>query len=111
MELKISTRDINKTLSTGMDVLRSSARKSRMERINNEHIKEIMGVKEKQDITDIIENKRLQWYSYVKRMPEEGILKLIMEWIPQERTMGTGSFSGIKRPGRGADPFQCRGRE
>jgi len=37
-----------------MDVLRRSARKSRMERIKNEHVKEIMGVKGKPDITDII---------------------------------------------------------
>jgi hypothetical protein len=42
-----------------MDVLRSAARKSRIERIKNEHIKEIMGVKEKPDILDIIERKRL----------------------------------------------------
>jgi hypothetical protein len=34
---------------------------------------------------DIIEKKRLQWYGHVKRMPEERILKLIMEWIPEER--------------------------
>jgi hypothetical protein len=34
-----------------MDVLRRSARKSRLERIKNEHIKEIMGVKEKPGIT------------------------------------------------------------
>jgi hypothetical protein len=37
-----------------------SARKSRLERIKNEHIKEIMGVEEKPDIIDIIEKKRLQ---------------------------------------------------
>jgi hypothetical protein len=42
-----------------------------------------MGVKRKPDITDIIEKKRLQWYGHVKRMPEEGIPKLIMEWIPE----------------------------
>ena len=35
-----------------MDVLRRSARKSKMERIKNEGIKEIMGVKGKPDITD-----------------------------------------------------------
>ena len=40
-----------------MDVLRRSATKSRMEGIKNEHIKEIMGVKEKPDIIDIIEKK------------------------------------------------------
>jgi hypothetical protein len=41
-------------------VLRRSARKTRMERIRNEHIKEIMGVKEKPDIIDIKQKKRLQ---------------------------------------------------
>jgi hypothetical protein len=41
--LQISTREINKILSTEMYVLRRSARKPRMERINNKHIKKIMG--------------------------------------------------------------------
>ena len=35
---QIPTREINKILSTEMDVLRRSARKSRMERIKNENI-------------------------------------------------------------------------
>jgi hypothetical protein len=48
----------------------------------NEHITEIIGVKGK---LDIIEKKRLKWYSHVKRMQEERIQKLIMEWIPEER--------------------------
>jgi hypothetical protein len=47
---QIPTREINKILSTEVDVLRSSARKSRIERIKNEHIKEMTGVKEKPDI-------------------------------------------------------------
>jgi len=72
-------------LSAEIDVLRNSARKSRIERIKNEHIKEIIGVKGKPDITDIIKKKRLQWCGHVKRMPEERISKLIMDWIPQER--------------------------
>ena len=38
-----------------------------------------MGVKGKPDIIDIIEQKRLQWYVHVKRMPEERIPKLIMD--------------------------------
>jgi hypothetical protein len=42
-------------------------------------------VKRKPDIIDIIQEKRLQWYGHVIRMPEERILKLIMEWIPEER--------------------------
>ena len=49
-----------------MDVLMRSARKSRMERIKNEHIKEIMGVKGKPDIIDIIEKERLQCMATLK---------------------------------------------
>jgi hypothetical protein len=56
-----------------------------LEKINNENIKEIMGVKWKPDIIDIIEKKILQWYGHVKRMPEERIPKLILEWVPAER--------------------------
>jgi len=52
-----SPSEINKILNTEMDVLRKSARKSRMERIKSEHIKEIMGVKGK---PDAIEKERLQ---------------------------------------------------
>jgi hypothetical protein len=44
-----------------------------------------MGVKEKPDIIDIIEKIRLQWYGHVKRMQEERLPKLIMEWILGER--------------------------
>jgi len=58
---------------------------TRMERIKNEHIKEIMGVKGKPDIIDIIERKKLQWYDHVKRMPEERIPQLIVDWIPRKR--------------------------
>ena len=42
-----------------MDVSRRSARKSRREIIKNEHIKEIMGMKGKQDIMDITEKKKI----------------------------------------------------
>ena len=52
---QIPTTEINRILSTEMDVLRRLARKSRIERIKNEHIKEIMGLKEKPNIIDIIE--------------------------------------------------------
>jgi len=76
---QIPNREINRILSTEMDVIRRSARKSTMERIKNGHVNEIMGVKGKPDIIDIIEKKRLQWYGDVKMMPEERIPKLIME--------------------------------
>jgi hypothetical protein len=44
-----------------------------------------MGMKEKPDIINIIEKKRLQWYGHVKRMQEERLPKLIIEWIPGKR--------------------------
>jgi hypothetical protein len=84
-EWQIPTIEINIILATEMDVLRRSARKLRLERIKKEHIKEIVGVKEKLDIIDIIEKKRLQWYGHVKRMQEERLPKLIMELIPGVR--------------------------
>jgi hypothetical protein len=56
-----------------------------MERKKNEDIKKIMGVKWKPDIIDTIEKKILQWYGHVKRMSEERITTLNMEWIPEER--------------------------
>jgi hypothetical protein len=61
------TREINKILSTEMDMLRKSARKSRMERIKNEHIKEIMEVKGNRH--QIEEKTTMVWP--IKRMPEE----------------------------------------
>ena len=44
-----------------------------------------MGAKRKPGIRDIVEQKRLQWYGHVEKMPEERIPKLIIGWIPRER--------------------------
>ena len=44
---QIPTGEINKILFAEMDVLRRSARKSRVKRIQSENIEEIMGVKGK----------------------------------------------------------------
>ena len=82
---QIAAREIKKILSTEMDVMRRSARKSRMGRIKNEQIREIMGVRGKPDIIDNIEKKRLQWYGQVKRDDGGQTTKLIMEWILLER--------------------------
>ena len=76
---QVPTEEINRILSTEMNVLRKSARKSRMERIINEYVKEIKVVKGKLDIIDIIGKKRLQCYGHVEKMSEERIPKLIME--------------------------------
>ena len=57
---QIPIRQTNKMLSTEMDVLRRSAKISRMEGIKNEEIKEVTGVRGKPDIIDSIEKKTLQ---------------------------------------------------
>ena len=44
-----------------------------------------MGVKGKSKTIDNTQQKRLQWYGHVKRMPEDRMPKLIMDWIPQKR--------------------------
>jgi len=56
-----------------------------MDRRKNKHIKEIIGVKGKPDIIDIVQKKRLRCNGHVKRIPEERIQKLIMDLIPLER--------------------------
>jgi hypothetical protein len=111
---QIHIREMNKILSTEMDVLRRSPRKSRMERIKNEHIKDIMGVR---GTADSIEKKRLQWYGHVKRMAEDRIPKLVMDWIPLERrTRGRPRktwMEGVKAAmtTRNLEPVQWRNRE
>ena len=76
-----------------------------------------MGLKGKQDIMDIIEKKILQWYGHVKRMPEERIPKLIMEWTPTERRKrgrpGKTWIEGVQAAmaTRNLEPDQWRNRE
>jgi hypothetical protein len=82
-----------------------------MERIKNEHIKKIMGVKWKPNIKDIIEKKRLQWYGHVKRMPEERIPQLIMEWIPQKRRKSVRPRKTSSHDNRNLEPDQWKNRE
>ena len=92
-------------------------KRRRMERMRNEHIKEIMGVKGKPDTIDIIQQKRVQWYGHVRRMPEERIPKLIVDWTPWERRK-RGSPRKTRIEGvqadmtkRNLEPDQSRNRE
>jgi len=88
-----------------------------MERRKNEHIKEIMGVKGKPDVIDIIKRKRVQWYGHVKKMPEERIPKLIMEWVQRDRRKRRRSrktwMEGVQATMtiRNLEPDQWRNRE
>jgi hypothetical protein len=64
-----------------MDFWRRSARKSRKEKVRNGTIREIMEVGK--NILVVIEEKRLQWFGHVKRMPGNRLPLKILEWEPE----------------------------
>lgn len=70
-------------MATEMDFWRRSAGRSRIERIRNERIREIMGVKS--NIVNDIRTKQLIWFGHVQRMPDNRIPKKIFKWTPQGR--------------------------
>lgn len=73
-----------KTLeATEMDYWRRSAGKSRLERIRNERIREVMGIKH--TIVEDIKIKQLKWYGHVQRMSTERLPKQILQWTPTGR--------------------------
>jgi hypothetical protein len=71
-------------------------------------------VKGKPDIMDIIQNKRLQCYDHVKRMPEDRKTKLIIEQNPQEgRKRGHARNTWMKgvqaaKTARNLEPYEWR---
>lgn len=54
-----------------------------MERIPNEIIKEIIGLKK--TIPEEAQKRQLIWYGHVRRMGKERLTKAAAEWIPPER--------------------------
>ena len=75
-----------------------------------------MGAKGKPGIVDIIERKILQLYGHIKKIPEERITKLIMEWIPRERRKRgcpRKTWMGVQAATttRNLEPDQWRNRE
>jgi hypothetical protein len=64
-----------------MDVWRSSAGKSRKEKVRNGTIREIMEVGK--NILEVTEEKRLRWFGHVKRMPGNRLTLKILEWEPE----------------------------
>ncbi|CAG9828338.1 unnamed protein product [Diabrotica balteata] len=70
-------------LATEMDFWRRAAGKLKKDRIPNEIIREMMGVKH--TIVDDIKTQQLIWYGHVQRMPDDRIPKQIFTWTPQGR--------------------------
>lgn len=66
-----------------MDFLRRSARISRMDKIRNDRIRDIMMI-EKPFIEDI-QQKQLGWFGHIKRMQETRLPYQILHWQPYEK--------------------------
>ncbi|XP_044760773.1 uncharacterized protein LOC123318222 [Coccinella septempunctata] len=78
------TKSLEKRLlALEMDFWRRSARVSRMDRMRNERVRELMKV-EKTIIEDT-QQKQLIWYGHVERMSDQRIPKLALKWVPRER--------------------------
>ena len=80
-QMKQSTEKMLTT--TEMDFWRRAAGKSRIERVRNERIREIMEVRH--TIVDDIKTKQLIWYGHVQRMADNRLPKQILLWTPHGR--------------------------
>nr|CAH7740812.1 unnamed protein product [Callosobruchus chinensis] len=80
---ELNKKDRQKLLSLEMDFWRRGARISKLDRIRNDRIREIMNVK--QTIIDAIEQKQLIWYGHLQRMDEDRWPKIVWHWTPPER--------------------------
>jgi hypothetical protein len=87
----LNTQQANKLLANEMDFWRRSARKSSKEKVRNGTIRTIMEVRK--NILEVIEEKRLQWFRHVNRMPGNRLPLKILEWQPE----------GTRRRGRPKD--------
>lgn len=79
----ITKRYQDKILATEMDFLRRSCRKSRLEHIRNEAIRESMEMGK--TVIEEIEEKRLKWYGHMRRMAPNRWPQIAWSWIPWER--------------------------
>lgn len=70
-------------LATEMNFWRRSARRSRLERIRNDRIREVMNVNH--TIIDDIRAKQLIWYGHMRRMTDERIPIKVFQWTLKGR--------------------------
>ena len=72
-----------KLMPMKMDILRISARCSRLERIWNHVIREKINIKN--SVLDYIRYKQLNWYGHVHRLDQEWLPRRILQWCPPGR--------------------------
>lgn len=66
--------------ATEMDALRRSARISRIDRVRNDDVRQLMKIED--TVINVIEQKQLIWYGHVQRMQDCRLPKQAMNWIP-----------------------------
>ncbi|PSN48631.1 hypothetical protein C0J52_12701, partial [Blattella germanica] len=81
---EIPKKSENKLKAMEMDFWRRSCSVSRLERIQNQSIRERMQVSSI-NIMDTIEGRRLTWYGHLRRMPTDRWPLKIYNWIPPRR--------------------------
>jgi len=70
--------------ATEMDALRRSSRISRKHRIKNVTIRQQIGLEE--TIIKEFEQNQLTWYGQAQRMAKEGLPKIVLKWMPKQKT-------------------------
>lgn len=70
----------NRIRTVELDFMRRCLKVTRRDRIRTEEIWRRMGVE--QSITKTLENRALQWYGHVKRMPKQRWPRKVTEWSP-----------------------------
>lgn len=69
--------------ATEMDYWRRAAGKSKLDKVRNEKIREIMGTKH--NLTEDIRVNQLRWYGHVQRMEQTRIPRKVLDWTPYGR--------------------------
>jgi hypothetical protein len=70
---------------TEMDVLRTSTKISKKERIRNVTVRQLIGLEET-IIKEIELQKQLTWYGHVQRRAERRLPKIALKWMPKQKS-------------------------
>jgi hypothetical protein len=70
-------------LATEMDYLRRCRKRTRLNRVPNETLREMM--EREKNVIDAVQKRQLLWFGYTNRMDETRWPRNVLEWVPQER--------------------------
>jgi hypothetical protein len=82
----VSRKNGNKLLAAEMDYLRRSCRRTRLNRIQNEKIREMMEMEK--EIIHEEQERQLIWYGHTKVMEQTRWARKVLKWVAQEKCKG-----------------------